>query len=373
MTDLNKSTFCRLFIKRGLWKHVIAFILIISLLILAQQLLMPKYMSKIFEGALISEYYDNKGDNDVIFLGDCEVYESISPVKLWESYGIPSYVAGSAQQLIWQSYYLLEEILRFEKPDVVVFNILAMQYDEPQSEPYNRMSIDGMRPGIPKLKSIKASMLPQESFASYLFPLLRYHSRWDELTAEDFRFMFRREQKSHNGYLMRVDTKAAGTIPKPKKLADYRFGANSYKYLDMLTDLCRQKDIELVLIKAPSLYPHWYPEWESQIEEYAKVNDLLYLNYLELENETGIDYSTDTYDGGLHLNLSGAEKMTVHLGKVLQQEFELPDRSNEPELINKWQDKIDFYNETRQNQIRELETWGYLKNYGGRPPEQADN
>src|SRR5690606_35053065 len=132
-------------------------------------------------------------------------FSNISPVTLWEDYGITSYIRGSAQQLIWQSYYLLEETLTYEKPDVVVFNVLAMKYNEPQHEAYNRMTIDGMKMSKSKLGAINASMLEEENFIDYLVPLLRYHSRWSEVSAEDFKYLFDKEPLSHNGYLMRVD------------------------------------------------------------------------------------------------------------------------------------------------------------------------
>ena len=124
---------------------------IISLWFL-QRLLMPKYMGQVVEGALIAEYYQETTNHDVIFIGDCEVYENFSPITLWEKYGITSYIRGSAQQLIWQSYYLLEETLQYEKPDIVVFNVLAMQYNEPQKEAYNRMTLDGMKWSLSKVK-----------------------------------------------------------------------------------------------------------------------------------------------------------------------------------------------------------------------------
>ena len=95
---------------------------------------MPKYMSSIREGNLVEEYYASNKDHDVIFVGDCEVFSNVSPVTLWENYGITSYIRGSAQQLVWQSYYLLEEMLEYEKPKVVVFNVLALKYNEPQKE-----------------------------------------------------------------------------------------------------------------------------------------------------------------------------------------------------------------------------------------------
>lgn len=358
--------------RNPVWIGLAAVAMLLAVLLLLQQLLMPKFMTEIPEGALISEYYRNRGNHDVIFVGDCEAYENVSPITLWESYGIPSYIVGSAQQLIWQSYYLLEEVLRYEKPEIVVFNVLAMQYDEPQSEPYNRMSIDGMRLGLPKIRSARASMMPDESLASYLFPLLRYHGRWQELRGEDFEYLFRRDPKSHNGYLMRVDVKPVKTVPRGRVLADYRFGENSFHYLDKMTRLCRENDIDLVLMKAPSIYPYWYPEWELQMEEYAAQNNLLYLNYLELAEEIGLDYSTDTYDAGLHLNLSGAEKVAVHLGYKLRQRFQLPDRRSDGDLAKEWQNKVNFYYEMKNAQYADLEQYGYLKHFGGRAPETTE-
>ena len=100
---------------------ILTILVLVVILYLLQRLLMPKYMDDVMEGGMVQEYYDEEKDHDVIFIGDCELYENISPAVLWEEYGINSYIRGSAQQLVWQSYYLLEETLRYEKPDVVVF------------------------------------------------------------------------------------------------------------------------------------------------------------------------------------------------------------------------------------------------------------
>ncbi len=321
---------------------------------LLQRLVMPKYMSDIVEGAMIAEYYDEKKDHDVIFIGDCEVYENFTPALLWEEYGINSYIRGSAQQLIWQSYYLLEDTLRYETPDVVVFNILSMKYNEPQKEAYNRMSIDGMRWSMSKVKNIQASMLSSENFLDYVFPILRYHSRITELTADDFKYLFHRDKVSFNGYYMRVDVKPALNVPEGRPLADYRFGETAYEYLDKITALCKEKGVELILIKAPSLYPYWYDEWEEQMEEYAKANGLRYINFLELTEECGLDFMTDTYDAGLHLNLSGAQKVTHWFGRYLAEECGLVSRRGEEELERAWEEKLaSYYAEIKRQKEQE--------------------
>lgn len=330
--------------KKGIRVVLTLVILVVSLWLL-QRLLMPKYVTGVVEGALIAEYYPEEKNHDVIFIGDCEVYENFSPQILWEEYGINSFIRGSAQQLIWQSYYLLEDTLRYETPKVVVFNVLSMKYNEPQKEAYNRMTLEGMKWSMSKVNAIKASVTDKEQFLDYVFPILRYHSRWSEIKGDDFKYMFDTKKVSHNGYYMRVDVKPAGTIPDPKPLADYRFGDNAYDYLDRMTALCKEKGIQLVLIKAPSLYPHWYDEWEEQMEEYAEENDLLYINFLDLIDEIGLDFQRDTYDGGLHLNLSGAEKLSRYFGTLLSEQTEVTDRRGEEGLQRIWAEKRKAYDD----------------------------
>ncbi len=340
--------------KRILTVSAAGCIVLITLWLL-QLLLMPKYMSDVVEGALIAEYYQEEKNHDVIFIGDCEVYENFSPQVLWDEYGINSYIRGSAQQLVWQTYYLLEDTLRYEKPEVVVFNVLAMKYNEPQKEAYNRMTLDGMRWSGSKVKSIFASMTEDEEFIEYLFPILRYHARWKDIGTEDFTYLFDRDTVSFNGYYMRVDLKPAENVPEGRVLGDYDFGENAWQYLDKMTELCAKNDIQLVLIKAPSLYPYWYDEWEEQIEDYAEEHDLLYINFLELTDEAGIDFSTDTYDAGLHMNLSGAEKLSRYFGRILQEKCGIESRRGDEALEQSWKEKGEAYRREIERQYLELE------------------
>lgn len=315
-----------------------------------QRLLMPKYVDGVVEGAFVAEYYQEVMDHDLLFVGDCEVYENFSPAVLWEDFGINSYIRGSAEQYIFQSYYLLEDAFRYEKPEVVVFNIQSLQFSEAQSEAYNRMSLEGMKWSPTKVKAIFASMKEGEHFLDYLFPILRYHTRWSQLEQTDVEYLFQTKPVSFNGYYMRVDVKPAQNVPTGKPLADYSFGENAWKYLDKMVELCEKEGVELVLIKAPSLYPYWYPQWEEQVEAYAAEKGLPYLNFLELQEETGIDYNTDTYDGGLHMNLSGAEKLSRWLGEWLMENTALADHRGEPELSARWEEKLAAYETEKQRQ-----------------------
>ena len=341
--------------KKSIAKFALALCLMLACLWLLQALLMPKYMDESRDGALIGEYYKNAGNNDVIFIGDCEVYENFSPITLWEKYGITSYIRGSPQQMIWQSYYLMEETLRYEKPEVFVFNVLSMKYDTPEStgdqsrrEAYNRMTLDGMRWSASKWNAINASLTAEEkkwqSQWTYIFPILRYHDRWSQLKAEDFQYLFKKDSVSDNGYLMQTGIKPMTAPHIEKPLVNYTLGENSYYYLDKMTQLCKENDIQLVLIKAPTHSPVWWDEWDKQVEDYARKNNLLYINFLNYEDAIGIDWNVDTYDTGLHLNVYGAEKLSAYFGQILRDDCSVSDRRDNPQVSSNWQAKVTAYN-----------------------------
>ena len=350
--------------KKVFFTTLITVVVAVLVLLLLQGLLMPKYMTDIQEGAMIQEYYDDIGGHDVMFIGDCEVYENFSPITMWQDYGITSYIRGSAQQLIWQTYYLMEETLAYEQPDVMVFNVLEMKYDTPEStgsssqrEAYNRMTLDGMRWSYSKWHSIYASMTQEErekdGVWSYIFPILRYHDRWSELTIDDLKYLFTREKVTDNGYLMQVKVNPVGDDYPVIPLVDYTFGDNAYYYLDKMVELCEEKGVQLVLVKAPSLSPIWYDEWEEQIEEYAEEHDLLYINFLEKIDEIGIDWNTDTYDQGLHLNVYGAEKLSHYFGQILSEELGLADHRNDPTYSTVWEEKCETYENRKERLEKE--------------------
>lgn len=337
--------------KKKIIISVAALLVIAILLFLLQSLLVPKYISNP-EGALIGEYYGNVGDHDVIFIGDCEVYESFVPSVMWEEYGITSYIRGSAQQLAWHSYYILEETFKYETPKAVVFNVLALKYGEPQSEAFNRMTLDSMKWSSSKLDAIMASMKEEESLIDYIFPILRYHSRITELKGEDFEYWLKDTPAvSDNGYLMQTEIRPmTEQATEGRPLLDYTLPESSMEYLDKMRELCEEMGSELILIKAPtnSWAYWWYDDWDEQIVEYATEHELAYYNFIPLCEEIGIDWSTDTYDEGVHLNVYGAEKLTKYFGNILAQKHGFENTGDDADRAARWDEYVKKYKEEKK-------------------------
>ncbi|HAZ91683.1 MAG TPA: hypothetical protein DCX21_06890 [Eubacterium sp.] len=279
-------------------------------------ILAPKYRSSLKEGSLIDDYYSEPKEHTVLFLGDCEVYQNINPVVIWDRCGVASVVRGTPNQTMPMSYYVLLETLEYEKPKVVVLSILSLTYDRYIKEEYNRLTFDRMKNSGLKYRAI--SSCTEDNILSYMFPVIRYHDRFDKLKKEDFDLTA--SSVSYMGFLPRTEIKAYEGFPVAPKLPDYSFDETNVSYLDKIVSVCKDINIRLVLCKAPTLYPYWYDEWDRQVVEYASKNGLEYINYLECADEMGLDYSTDTYDGGYHLNVSGAYKWSTYLCDMFSKE-----------------------------------------------------
>ena len=337
--------------KRNRWIAPVFSLLLAAVLIWGLgRLVRPKYASGLtLEGGMVENWYAHEGQgHQVLFVGDCEVYESFSPVTLFNEFGATSYIRGSAQQLMWQSYYLLREALQEETPRAVVLSVCSLRYAEPQSEAYNRMTLDGMRLSREKVEAVRASMTEGESELSYYVPLLRYHDRLFELTAEDARYLFTGPELTYNGYLMRCEQVPYSWMPAAPVLKEPGFGEKPVAYLDRIVALCREKGIELILVKSPCLYPAWYAEWDRWLEDYAQKNGVEYINAIPLMDEMGIDLNTDTYDGGIHLNVWGAEKYTRWLGAHLNEEGLLEDQRQDPVVAARYGDLARRYEQEKR-------------------------
>ena len=320
------------------------------LLAAAQVLLVPRDRTVNPESFLLADYFeatDVDGD-EVIFLGDCEVYEAFSPAVLWQEYGISARVCGTPQQLLWHSYAILEEVLERSAPRVVVLGVYGLTYGEPQSEAYNRMVFDHLPASLTKWQVLGDAMTDEEGLASYLLPLLRYHDRWSQLTWRDVSLLFEaQEPVSVRGYLVQT-----GIVPgeepnhegaRPPR--DDAFGELALDYFDRIVSLCRERGIELVLVKAPTdswRYP-WHDEYEAKVQALAEQYGLSYYNFLNDADKIDLDWSTDTYDTGHHLNVWGAEKLSRYFGNILVENYDLTDGRQDEALAAVWNEDIARY------------------------------
>jgi hypothetical protein len=165
--------------------------------------------------------------------------------------------------------------------------------------------------------------------------------------------------------MVRSDVMPVTFIPDPIRRATYEFGDKPLYYLQRMVKLTRERGIELMLIKAPVLFPHWADGWNEQIVQFAEEHDLLYINFLDYIDEIGLDFSIHTFNAGLHLNVFGAQLMAEHLGSIIADNFGhvVPDRRNEPERAAHWSELAEIYHRQIEIQKQELADLGRINTF----------
>lgn len=332
-------------------------------------LVIPKYTEGIERTTTEGVYYESPNSIDVLFLGSSHVYDGISPYEIWMNEGITSYVYAASIQPTWISYYRLKEFCKYQTPKVLVLDIGSVFINpEILNEQLNRWEFDYMRPSINKFYAVKDSLLQEESILSYFFPIVQYHSRWNKLTKEDFDY-FKLDKKSLNkGFAMIPYTQSfqlqnsnpnteifkytnENTYEIVENVSDklYTPNSKSLQYLSMIVEYCKNNNIELVFIKVPSILS-WSEEYYNNALEISKNLNIPFFDFTYGDDSyyiTDIDWATDSFDGGKHLNLKGATKASMTMGDLLKDLYpELFQTNNEIQQL--WNSGLEEYIERKK-------------------------
>ena len=66
-----------------------------------------------------------------------------------------------------------------------------------------------------------------------------------------------------------------------------------------------------------------------------------------MNEDIGIDWSTDTYDEGMHLNVYGAEKLTKYFGEILKESHGFESRHGDESVSQLWNKHLLVYKERK--------------------------
>ena len=117
--------------------------------------------------------------------------------------------------------------------------------------------------------------------------------------------------------------------------------------MNPLLELCKNNNITLILVKAPTMFPYWYDEYDNYITLFSKENNINYYNLINNIDEIGLDFLYDTYDGGVHLNLTGAEKLSKYFSSILKEKYYLNDNRLDEKIKIDYNKKMERYNEKK--------------------------
>lgn len=255
---------------------------------------------------------------DMVFIGTSHQFCSIDPDLLYEEYGINSFMLATSAQTIPMSYYATMEAIEYQHPKAIVLEVLYCSNDFRTVTPeMSHTFFDGMPLGKTKKLAIE-DLIEEEEQIYYYMNLGRYHTRWKDLTIEDFqsnlttpRGGYYSEDVKYNWRIQVVPEQDKEPMPPEME-----------KYMDMLVELCEENHVELILYVAPfnSMYDDEATREDlfrrqrifNYVGDYAEEHDLRYYNLFYEIDYIGLDGKTD-YKDSQHLNCYGQEKVTSYM------------------------------------------------------------
>ena len=337
--------------KKTIFKNIVCSVLFVALIIgslsVASFVAVPKSNSKeagmkdATARGIISE---PQNTIDAVFVGDSEVYRSIMPLKIFEDYGITSYVCSTPAQKLFYSQELLEKTFEKQNPKYIFIETNCF------------------------FRDFTVSQLI-ENYAENVFPILRYHTNikivLKSILKNGFNFdqIFARTDYSSEindkGY--RLSLKVRGRKSKRDHMAFSKerepIPDSNIKYIKKINEYCKSNGAELIFLSIPSTQNYNYNKHNS-IADLAEQLGVKYVDMNLAQKEVKVDWKKDTYDKGDHMNYYGAQKVSAYLGKYLFETDSFQDKRNDP-AFSSWNNAVkNFYVELeeakqRRKKIRE--------------------
>lgn len=337
MKNINKSAARAL---RGM-----AFLLALACLVL----LLDSAMKLRHRDGMSREYYRfPKGTFDVVFLGSSMMMYGILPMELYEEYGIAAYNLATGNQSLGISYYLAKDVIERDHPSLIVLDCSRAVMDETEA---NTSYLHYVTDSMPYFSRNRIEMITEqtkrEDWNGLLFPLVTYHSRWDELKEVDGNVL---TKEGMYGARLMPGVNECVPFEEPSYMEN-AMTAYSRGWLEKTIDLCRESGTELLLVSMPIPGQNEFFDqtgynlrWSvtREVEALAKERGVRYINYVGQEEVSGLDPATDFFDGE-HMNRWGAGKFTRLVGQQIRDAFGIADRRGEGGVYDRIGEDLERY------------------------------
>lgn len=308
-------------------------------------------------------------------------------MHIYEETGIRSYNLATSGQPTALSYERLKAALANQSPKLVILDASALFFgkvsngDEGQwrkvmnSIPWSHFMDrwNGAKTYVEEKK------LEMDSIIDWLIPLLRFHTNYltdkddDDIELEDEALPYYRK-----GHVLRGIRTAAGAYwggtfedmlqeyvernKVSKNGTDYSAQlqeslSDNEEKLKKIKDLCDENQCELILTKIPVhtsyLYSgHWSREKHEAV---AQLADHLNIQFIDLNDFDLIDWQNDSIDGGRHMNVRGAMKVSTFLGEWLLENYEFAPEAD-VQLKKDWDAQLQIYKSEEKYALLQAET-----------------
>lgn len=280
-------------------------------------------------------YLEEPNSLDVVTIGASDIYTSFIPGRAYAKFGFTGYSVASESITSEGLKTALKEVLRTQKPKVILIEANAFLYgksDNEKNEAHIRKLMDNLPISMNKIDYVTNNVAP-EDWAEYYMPIIKYHSIWRDYPSPGLRAVSTLKQDLR-GYSYLKGFRTTTTVFKSdtkclnSKLAKeneaYDLNPELQSKLEELLEFCKEEKLDnVVFVRAPHYVMRQTYDRVKRSNKMAEIVKSYGFDYLNLERqvkEIGIDEATDFYNAD-HMNIYGAAKFTDYLGKLMQDKY----------------------------------------------------
>lgn len=281
---------------------------------------------------------------DVVFVGSSHCYCGIHPAILWEKYGIAAFDMSVSDQDKDSAYHDLIELYKTQSPSVIFVDLHALSYNQHQVKVNLYRNYLSLKTSLNSIALVNKFIEEKDRVSFYLrFPII--HTRYRELTKYDFLGYVPNSFGRGENYAWRQ----YGSWSDPDVINDStigELGEQNREWLETLITLAEEHNtkIEFIMIPFPPVSFHEQIILNAA-EEMLTERQYSYTNFNKMLDELNIDIQNDFSDAE-HLNVHGAEKLTVFLGEAIVKKYDLPDHRGD-ERYWQWEADLQWYKNAR--------------------------
>lgn len=308
------------------------------------------------------EYIHDDSPVDVVFIGSSQIGNAVSPVQLWNSYGMTSYNLSVPNNSLGLDSLIIKNALVYHRFKVAVIDIDGFALSEQGIEEKDALedmvacrAMDGYPLSLTKIRTVCEYTDDPQKRADILLHFPEYHNRWKNLKDNDLKC--RPEINRFRGYTpffsdvaAEVDKHGARALPEGGTGDAKDNGYHVFKKeLRDVIECCKDNNVKPVIVKIP------YNASSREKKLYSSAADIAdseHVPYIDMLSERVIDPDSDYNDGGQHLNIAGAVKVTDSIGRYLHKYCSLDDHRQDAGCRS-WYRTCDEYVKMLTGQLNE--------------------
>lgn len=330
---------------------VIIFLILLNMIFLTiAYTLLPKE-----NGYNSIDYFKNNNQLDVIWLGPSTTYFAISPMYIWNKFGITSYNNAHNDQRL-TTYFLLNDIKKYN-PKVIFFDITTITDNSfPIENNWGKQIYQWHLSFITRYKYIQYTKGNYKDIL-YYFIMNQFHSRWKELTEKDFinnRLTYYLLGSNPNFIRQAQEVNLVNT-------GEYSFSEESINIINKIAQFVKDNKLNVIFWCPPTTTQHRY-ERSFLFEQLIAPYNITYINFNKLWKEIALDYKNDFFDIN-HVNVYGGEKVSDYLIKYAMEKYTISSHHNSSKY-DEWNKNYTIYKRQRNEmEIRTMQEFSQWKKF----------